>query len=274
MNSNDPGDPLLHATTIPDAKPAASAPAERAGARLTPTTLQLVPWGLAAAVGASTVAWFVAESGALTVAPKYVAQQVMGHPFQATTPQSIRAAVAATVVRQSSVYGALLGLALGLAGGLTHRSLRSASRGALLGLVLSAAAVAGVSAVGVPAFYRFRDAFSDEVFPSFLLHGAVWVAAGASAGLAWGVGSAGGHPHAVRCLLGGALGALLGTAAYEVAGAVFFATADTAEPIAATATTRLLAWLFPATLAVAGALTLFRPRLRRSPACDVPAATL
>jgi hypothetical protein len=97
------------------------------------------------------------------------------------------------------------------------------------------------------------------------LHGAIWGAVGGAAALALGLASGGGWPRAVRCLLGGVLGALLGTAAYEIVGAVLFATAETSEPISTTATTRLIARLLVGVFTVLGAMSGFgqRPRARK-----------
>jgi hypothetical protein len=156
----------------------------------------------------------------------------------------------------------LLGLTLGAAGCLTSRSPRPGLAGALSGLVLGAIAGAGTSYAGIPVFYRFRYTFEEEIVASFLLHGAMWGAVGGAAALALGVASGGGWPRTVRCLLGGALGALLGTAVYELIGAAFFATADTSEPISTTASTRLLARLLVGSGTVLGAMTGFRQRSR------------
>ena len=78
--------------------------------------------------------------------------------------------------------------------------------------------------------------------PSLGMHGLIWGSVGAGAGLAFAVGL--GKPR--RGLPGpiaGLLGALLGTLAFEVIGAVAFPLAECDEPISRTWVTRLMARL-------------------------------
>jgi hypothetical protein len=223
------------------------------------------PRGLAlrailAALAAGLLAWLAGESAALWVAPVKVPQVVMGQPFRASTIKTEQTAAIATAVRQYAAFGALLGLALGAVGG----PVRHAVSGALLGLALGAAAGACASFVGVPVFFRVRYSFFDEVIPSFLLHGAIFSAIGGAAGLAFGIATGRRGGGLARAFLGGVLGALLGTAAYEIITSVLFANSDGGEPIPGSPATRMLARLLVATSTAAGVLAASSARRRAS----------
>jgi hypothetical protein len=66
--------------------------------------------------------------------------------------------------------------------------------------------------------------------------------------------------------LGGAIGAVLGAAAFELVGAVFFASAATDGPISTTAASRLLARLLVSTFTAVGIVAAagMRPRAKRA----------
>lgn len=150
------------------------------------------------------------------------------------------------------VMGGLLGLTLGVAGGLVSRSTASAARGGLVGLFLGA--VLGVSLpLGlIEPFDRFQaDRNSDDLLAPIALHAILWAPLGAVGGLAFGVGRA--RPGMIlRSTLGGLLGAVLGTIAYDVIGATLTPLAGTSESISRTWPTRLLARLLLAVGTVGG----------------------
>ncbi|GAC1473469.1 MAG: hypothetical protein NVSMB9_22120 [Isosphaeraceae bacterium] len=139
------------------------------------------------------------------------------------------------------ILGALLGGTFGLAGGMARGSFHSGGAAALLGLVLGSALGAVASLVLVPVFFRYVDPMSNDLLIPLLIHGGVWGAAGASGGLALGIGL-GGRGPAVRGLLGGLFGAVIGAVLYEVTGAMFFPLAKTGLPVAPTPGIRLMAW--------------------------------
>jgi hypothetical protein len=180
----------------------------------------------------------------------------MGVRHEGATAETSNAAIVATAVRQYCAFGACLGLALGAAGGLGVRSPRRGLNAAILGAVLGVAAGAGASFGAVPLFLRFRDLFplSLDLVPSFLLHGAIWGAIALGGALAWGFGAGDGKAHLLRAVLGGATGALVGTAAFEMIGAAFFATAETGEPVSTSALCRLAARILASVFTAFGIL--------------------
>jgi hypothetical protein len=216
-----------------------------------------------AALVAGLAAWLVGETGLVWVAPRKISMVTMGQRHLGTTAETERAAVVATAARVYGVFGAALGLALGAAAGLARRSPRGAFTAALLGAGLGGVAGFGASYGLVPLFFRYRDAFATDLITSMLLHGAVWAAVGSSAALALGVGLGAGPSRLVRCVIGGALGALIGAAAFEVLGAVFFANDDTGEPVSTSAGSRLLARLLVAAFIALGTSAGFGARRAR-----------
>lgn len=158
------------------------------------------------------------------------------------------------------VTGGILGLTLGVAGGLVSRSTASAARGGLVGLFLGA--VLGVSLpLGlIEPFHRFQvDRNSDDLLVPVALHEILWAPLGAVGGLAFGVGRARAGVI-LRATLGGLLGAVLGTIAYDVIGATLAPLAETSEAISRTWPTRLLARLLLAVGTAGGiALTALSP---------------
>jgi hypothetical protein len=160
--------------------------------------------------------------------------------------------------------GALLGLGLGLAGGLSRRSPAGALVGGAVGLVLAGAAGA------LPAFavmpwqwmHRNDDPATLDLMMPLLIHGGLWCALGAAAGLAFAVGRVGLKPiPLLEGALGGLVGAAFGTVVFELVGGFAFPLAHTAYPFSANPGTRLLARLCVTLFAAAGTLLMFRPRL-------------
>lgn len=217
----------------------------------------LTVWLFAASLAAGLLAWLAGESSLMWVAPKQVPMVTMGTHHNATTTATEQAAVGATASRINGVFGALLGLALGTAGGLAIRSSGNALRSAALGTVLGAF-TAGAAALGATrVFYRSRDVIENELIASLLLHYAMWVAVALPAALALSLGTGSRRVGVGRALMGGAFGALLGTAVFEFAGAVVFPTDDAGEPISTTALSRLLARLCVALFTALGIWAMF-----------------
>jgi hypothetical protein len=170
------------------------------------------------------------------------------------------------------LMGVFLGAGLGLAGGLARRSGRAAASSGLLGLVLGAAATAGLSVALLPVYTsakeRDPDALSRDIVLPLIVHVGIWSAVGAAGGLALGIGL-GERRRLSRTALGGLVGATAGAVAYELVGAALFPFAGTAQPVSTTWGTRLLARLAVTTLAAAGAvLGLSEPR--RPPGSPAP----
>ena len=73
----------------------------------------------------------------------------------------------------------------------------------------------------LPYFFRNQDPHSQDLMLPLLTLGSICSAVGAAGGLAFGVGL-GGRDRWMKSLLGGLLGAGLGTVVYEVVGALAF----------------------------------------------------
>jgi hypothetical protein len=143
--------------------------------------------------------------------------------------------------------GAVLGAVLGLAGGLCSRSVRRGLFAGVVGMVLAGAIAAGAAHWLLPVYYRNVDPQGHDLTLPVLTHGGIWLPVGAMAGLAFGLGL-GGRARWARGALGGFLGAVVATMAYEAIGAVAFPLDKTHHPVPATVVTRLFAQLTVAVL--------------------------
>ncbi len=164
--------------------------------------------------------------------------------------------------------GGLLGMAMGAGAGLARRAPRSAAMAAVVGLVLGGLAGAGATAVVLPTALRTRSVNQDDLIRPFLVHAGLWGPLGAAGGLAFGLGAGRRGSSLATATLGGAVGALLGSAAYDLIGGLAFPFARTDTPISRTWLTRLIARLCVALGAVSGATLGTRDR----PATPRPAA--
>ena len=166
----------------------------------------------------------------------------------------IHGAEIAQVALLMGLLGGFEGLSLGLAGGLARRSTRWAAAAAAAGVILGAGAVVGSSLCVMPYYLTNRNLLGDSFRASLLIHGALWVPAGAIGGLALGLGL-GGWKRTARALAGGMAGAALGTMLYEVVGAAIFPLSRTHLPLSDTwgsrVTARLLVGISSAAIAVA-----------------------
>jgi hypothetical protein len=143
--------------------------------------------------------------------------------------------------------------------------------GGLLGAVLGLALGGGVSLALLPWFLDWRLDYSDyDLIISLVMHGLIWGLAGAAAGLAFAIGLRE-IRLCGRTLTAGWMGAVLGAVAFELIGAMFFATAGTDEPISLTWATRLMARLL-VTVGAAVAIIVLLPAPRPADAQTVPQA--
>jgi hypothetical protein len=141
------------------------------------------------------------------------------------------------------VLGLCLGGCLGLAGGLVGRSPARMAIGGLLGAVLGAGLGVGLSLALLGPALRMRDVYFDyDLLISVAMHGLIWGSLGAAAGLAFAAGM-GDWRRAGRYVIGGLVGAILGTLIYEAIGAAIFSSANTGEVISTTMETRFMARL-------------------------------
>jgi hypothetical protein len=166
------------------------------------------------------------------------------------------------------MYGllaALVAAALGLAGGFARWSLLAGLAAAVLGGAIAAAASAGMSLMlAQRVFYPYMEPDSSLILP-FLVHLGMWAPAGLAGGAALGFG-VGGWRVVPKAMLGGLIGAIAGTLAFEIFNAAYFALVRVESPIPALRTTRLAADLCVALGTALGALRGVQPARSRKEA--------
>jgi hypothetical protein len=218
---------------------------------------------------AGVVSWLGGEVCVELIKPPRHAVNSHGMTLRVTDRRGEAAAVAKNAGLAFLLLGAALGGGLGAAGGLARGSRRAAVQATWAGLFLGIVAAGVMSLALLPAYnaYQLRhpdEAARDLLWP-LLIHSGIWSAVGAAGGLALalGLGERGPIPRAV---LGGFIGAAVGTVAYELAGALFPA-ARTAQFVSATRETRLMARLAVTLLASAGAAmgVVSPPKARAAP---------
>jgi hypothetical protein len=250
-----PSDPETNPATIPDEEGAGEFPVRAPGERLSGPSrfAPLLPLAVAVGLGAGFVAGLGGEAVHGFFRPAEVQTTLMGgRVFNGANNTTRITAEIRNAALASGLLGAALGLALGLAGGRARGDRRAALGAALVGLATGTIAGACLSLALGPVYYRNERHIVDDLIWPMLLHGGVWGAVGAAGGLAFGLGLGGGG-RAVRASLGGLIGALLGTALFEVIGVVAFPLSRTVQPLATTWGPRVLARLSVAVLAAAGA---------------------
>jgi hypothetical protein len=226
----------------PDDPAPAAIPASRIA---TAASSEARTWALALAAGllAGAISWAIGEA---TLVPEAMYENKKEH---------IHVALSVAGIRNGTIsfgaLGAATGLALGLAGGLIGRSaLRAVAAGAT-GLLVGGGVGAALSWLILTIYY---DHFTTgELTYSLIVHGGIWTALGAVAGLAFGTGL-GGWRGTLRGILGGACAALLAAVIYEFAGGILFPQALTDRPISQTSASRLLARLLVTVLTTVGAV--------------------
>ena len=215
---------------------------------------------ITSALAAALVAWAVGETPLVQVPAEMVPIVTQGVRSMATSAATELAAISTRSARSQAVFGTVLGLALGAAGGLARRSLRGGLTASLLGAVLGAVAGGAASYAGIPPYYRFRETFTNDLIPSFLLHGTTAAAVGAAAALALGIGAGSGGRRLGPYVVGGTVGAAIGAVLFVCLGAVFFAGDETGGPISTTANARLAARLVVALVFAIGVMATVHER--------------
>jgi hypothetical protein len=214
-------------------------------------------WACALVAGlvAGVVSWLGGEGCVELIKPPRHAVNAHGMTLRVTDRRGEAVAVARNAGLAFLILGAALGGGLGAAGGLARGSRPVAVRATWAGLVLGIVAAGAMSLALLPAYNAYQRRYPDEASRDLLLpllvHAGIWSAVGAVGGLALALGL-GGRSTIPRAVLGGFLGAAVGTVAYELAGALFPA-ARTAQFVSATWQTRLMARLAVTLLASAGA---------------------
>jgi hypothetical protein len=210
------------------------------------------PLALVAGMSAGLISWGVGEYTRTFFAAGKERANIMGTRMMAETLDTMAVADVKNAALAFGVLGATLGMTMGLAGGLSRGSWTRGTMAALVGLTLGAATVAGITLAVLPLIGISQVQFQGDLKTALLIHGAAWAPIGAVGGLAFGLGM-GGRGRILPALVGGLLGAALGTIIYEIVGALALPTSETARPISATWGTRLFARLCVALGAAAGA---------------------
>jgi hypothetical protein len=220
---------------------------------ISPKDVRIWTFALSGGLLAGLIAWSLGEPLRTQFEPEKEMAKIFGVPQMATTYRTNAVAELKNATVAYAIQGAALGLMLGLAGGLSQGHVRRAVGAGLSGLVLGGLIVAGISYGLLHALGLAAQPSRGELTLGFQIHLAGWVPAGAIGGLAlaWGVGRS---SRVFGATVGGALGAALGTMAYEILGALAFPYSDTARLISATWGTRLMARLFVAIMAGGGAV--------------------
>jgi hypothetical protein len=190
-------------------------------------------------------------------APELVGQSVGGNQVMRPTLETKAASDARNSATAFGILGGVIGLFLGLAGGLERRSISSAAKAGCVGLVLGVTVGAVLPLVLVVPYLRMLNRrTADDLFLSLGLHAMLWGPLGAVGGLAFGIGR-GRLGQTLRLIVGGLMGAIVGTIAYDAIGGAITPLAGTADAISTTWPTRLLARLLVAiSAAVAIDLTI------------------
>jgi hypothetical protein len=243
---------------------AGPSPSDRVPGR--PSRLRRI--ALTAGIAAGLVSWLVGEAIYGTFAPPPELSKTINFSMSSRLARAQSVANIKNATLNAGVLGAVLGMALGVAGGVARRSTRAGVVAGAVGLVLGGAVAAQMAWALTPIAERNRILASESLVFAFLIHVGVWSAIGAVGGLAFGLGL-GGRSTVLRAMLGGFVGASLGTAAYELLGALAFPMAGTSGALSTIWVTRLLALLLvtlPGALGSALALEVQAPRARTGPA--------
>lgn len=197
------------------------------------------PWGLTLAAGliAGLSSWIASEVSRSYVNPTPLSREVFPGP---ATARLLANATSRSGMLAYGFQGAFLGLCLGLAGGLLRRAPAAGLIAGAGGAVIGGAAGAAAAKVLIPVFYRNVDDGAVDLILPLLIHGGLWISIAAAAGIAFGAGR-GGRGRITHALVGGVLGAFVGTMFYEVAGAFLFPLAQTGRPLSLAWGARLLA---------------------------------
>jgi hypothetical protein len=231
-------------------------------------------WKAAMAAGlvAALVSWLAGEALFEAFLPKTKVVFGAGGPMTISTAAEIAATQAKNATLAFGALGAILGLTFGFAGGMARSSVSAGVRAASIGMLLGIVTAISASLALLPIYNRFQDIYEEKASSNLtvplLIHGGIWAAIGAMAGLAFGIGL-GGRYAIARGLLGGLVGAVLGAVVYELIGALAFPLASTVQPLSQTWGSRLLARAAVALLVAAGvalAITEAGARLPRKKA--------
>lgn len=196
---------------------------------------------IAAALIAGLVAGLLGENGYVQVKAKVVAGEVLGNPMMGTTTATEQAAVKQRAAREYGILGLVLGLATALAATKLPGASGKTVPGIAIAAVLGAASASLFSMMAVPLFFKLRGRTEVDLIPSMAVHAAIWMPMALGIGLGFGLVTGARGRLLIQTCVSAAIGALIGTVAYEMIGAALLASDETGEPIASTAVARIAA---------------------------------
>jgi hypothetical protein len=206
-----------------------------------------------AALVAAILAWGIGERTHNYYGPSAKAQQLANaRDFTALNRETQIADQKNTAIAFGS-FGAVLGTCLGAVGGALRRTIPGGAIAALAGLLLGGISGALVSYELTPVYARFYSDETPSLLLSLLVRGGIWAVIGMAAGLALGWGRRGirGIPE---IMIGGLIGSICATVAFEVVNAVLFAGDRNDAVIPSSMQSRLLAYLLVSAGAAIGAV--------------------
>ncbi len=209
-------------------------------------------WAVAIGAGllAGVIAWAIGEA---TFVPEAGFENKKEHIHVTVSEIGIRNGIISF-----GVLGCVTGVALGLAGGLIRRSALRAIAAGAIGLLLGGGIGAALSGLIVPIYYEHST--GGELTYSLMVHGGIWMAVGAAAGLAFGIGLGGCARRSAACWERCA--ALLAGVIYEFAGGILFPQALTYRPISRTWESRIVARLLVTVFTAVGVVLSMQSTVR------------
>jgi hypothetical protein len=208
---------------------------------------------LGAAVCAGLIAWKIGEATYDLYGPSKEARRSRYDFSALNREQGVADQKNAAIA--FGTFAALLGLSLGGASGALRRSALAAVCGGVAGLAIGGLAAALAGYVLAPVWTRNYSPQNPSLLLPVLLRGGTWVAAGIGAGLAFGIGWKG-FSAVPRAILGGIVGTVIGTTAFEVINAGLFPFDLNDKLIPTGPVSRLLAYVCVALFAALGAILL------------------
>ena len=228
----------------------------------------LVLWAIVVALAAGVLAWAGGEATYDFYRPS---KEAAAEPYafkQLNQERDIADGRNAAIAY--GMLGAAVGLGLGAAAGLSRRSTRGAVSGGLAGLILGGIAPALIAPWVVPLHRKWYWPETPDLKLPIMVHGTMWCALGAAAGLAFGIGL-GNRRWLPRTVVGGLIGAALATILFHALGAILFPYSRADLPIAETQGVRLLSRLLVAVgVAIGVAWSVRETRRKPSPVSELP----
>jgi hypothetical protein len=162
------------------------------------------------------------------------AEGIARDPFEARNQAEMKNTALAM-----GVLGGVTGLLLGLAGGMSRGAIRLAVIAGTAGLLLGITSAVAVSLMIVPMFFRSISLVPNPTLP-LLVHSGIYASIGGAGGLSFGFGRRG-LTGALRGLLAGTTGAILGSIVYNMLHTTAFPLESDYSPLPGKGVSRMIA---------------------------------